>query len=174
MPQTIHFLLIPKTKIMMKQLFVCLMIGLSAVAMLPAQENKQRPATDYPMTHDPVVAFCEGKYYLFTTGFNVGMMQSDDLCCRGKNSTYKVVVGRAKEATGPYIDREGISLMEGGGTLVVEGNERYAGAGHSATVSFNGKDYLFFHGYDMEDNSRAHLLIREITWDAEGWPSVTL
>lgn len=45
----------------MKQLFVCLLISLSAVAMLPAQENKQRPATDYPMAHDPVVAFCEGK-----------------------------------------------------------------------------------------------------------------
>lgn len=104
-------------------------------------------------------------YYLFV---------SYDLCCRGEKSTYKVVVGRSKKVTGPYVDHKGVSLMEGGGTLVVEGNPQYAGVGHSATVTFNGKDYLFFHGYDMKDASRAHLMIREITWNADGWPKVTL
>lgn len=38
-----------------------------------------RTVESYPMAHDPVVAFCDGRYYLFTTGFRVGMMVSDDM-----------------------------------------------------------------------------------------------
>ena len=113
-------------------------------------------------------AFNEKKgdwYYLFV---------SYDLCCRGEKSTYKVVVGRSDKVTGPYYDHKGVSLMQGGGTIVVEGDSRYAGVGHSATVSFGGKDYLFFHGYDMSDASRAHLLVREIVWDEGLWPKVQL
>ena len=48
-----------------------------------------------------------------------------DLCCRGENSTYKVVVGRSKSATGPYVDKNGIALNNGGGTLIIEGNENW-------------------------------------------------
>ena len=77
-----------------------------------------------------------GYYYLFV---------SYDLCCRGANSTYNVVVGRAEKVTGPYFDRDGVSLMQGGGTLVVKGDDRYAGAGHCAVVNFDGRDYKFLH-----------------------------
>jgi arabinan endo-1,5-alpha-L-arabinosidase len=41
---------------------------------------------------------------------------SFDRCCRGKDSTYKVVVGRAESITGPYRDRNGTPMMEGGGS----------------------------------------------------------
>jgi len=37
-----------------------------------------------------------GYYYLFG---------SWDRCCRGVNSTYKLVVGRSKKVAGPYLDR---------------------------------------------------------------------
>lgn len=33
----------------------------------------------YPDVHDPVLAYEDGKYYMFTTGFGVGMMSSPDL-----------------------------------------------------------------------------------------------
>lgn len=112
--------------------------------------------------------------FLFKKGDWYYLFVSYDLCCRGAKSTYKVVVGRSKTITGPYYDKKGVSLMEGGGSIVVQGNARYAGAGHSATVTFDGKDYLFFHAYDMEDASRSHLIIREINWDADLWPSVKL
>ena len=46
----------------------------------------------------PFIFKKNGYYYLFT---------SWDLCCKGKESTYKVVVGRAKKVTGPYEDKEG-------------------------------------------------------------------
>ena len=113
----------------------------------------------------PFIFKKDGWYYLFV---------SYDVCCRGAESTYKVVVGRSKDVTGPYVDKKGVSMMEGGGHVVVTGNAKYAGAGHSATVSFNGKDYLFFHAYDTEDAGRSHLIIREINWDKQGWPTVKL
>jgi arabinan endo-1,5-alpha-L-arabinosidase len=83
---------------------------------------------------------------------------SFDMCCRGAQSTYNVVVGRSRKVTGPYVDREGNVMTKGAGTLVVKGNERFPGVGHNAVASFGGKDYLFFHGYDMERNGRSILL----------------
>ena len=95
-----------------------------------------------------------------------------DLCCRGENSTYKVVVGRSKTATGPYIDKDGVALNNGGGTLIIEGNENWYGAGHNSTYTFDRKDYIIFHAYDANDNGAPKLKIAELQWDAEGWPTL--
>jgi arabinan endo-1,5-alpha-L-arabinosidase len=47
-------------------------------------------------------------------------------------------------------------------------------AGHQAVVSFDGKDYLVYHGYDAHDNGRSKLVIRQLEWDKEGWPVIIL
>ncbi len=104
-------------------------------------------------------------YYLFV---------SFDYCCRGINSTYKIMVGRSEKINGPYIDRDGVEMNQGGGTLVVGGNESWPGVGHNSTYTFDGIDYIIFHGYDASDNGKPKLLIRKITWDEEGWPIVNL
>jgi arabinan endo-1,5-alpha-L-arabinosidase len=103
-------------------------------------------------------------YYLFT---------SIDYCCRGKDSTYKMIVGRAASVAGPYVDREGKLLAEGGGTILLAGDERWHGVGHNAVCSFDGVDYLVFHGYDATDEKgRAKLRILPMRWDKAGWPVV--
>lgn len=102
-------------------------------------------------------------YYLFV---------SWDYCCRGKESTYKIVVGRSKDVTGPYLDKDGKSMAKGGGSLVLDGNEHWPGVGHCSTYTFDGKDYLIFHAYDAEDEGRSKLKITEINWDEAGWPEV--
>ena len=51
------------------------------------------------------------------------LFASYDLCCRAEKSTYNVVVGRSKEVTGPYFDKDGVSMMNSGGTTVAKGNE---------------------------------------------------
>lgn len=99
-------------------------------------------------------------YYLFI---------SWDLCCRGENSTYKVVVGRSKSVKGPFLDKTGKSLVNGGGTLVLEGNEKWYGAGHNSVYTFDGKDYMFFHAYDAEDGAKPKLKIKELHWK-DNWP----
>ena len=104
-------------------------------------------------------------YYLFV---------SYDLCCRGEKSTYNVVVGRSKEITGPYIDKDGVSLMNSGGTMVAKGNGQFAGVGHCSVYTFGDKDYIFMHGYDKDHDYRSKLLVREMNWTEDGWPVVQL
>ncbi len=101
-------------------------------------------------------------YYLFL---------SWDLCCRGEDSTYKVVVGRSKSVTGPYLDAEGKDLAKGGGTLVIQGSNNWYGVGHNSAYSFKGKDYFFSHAYDAKDDGRPKLVTKQIKW-VNGWPKV--
>ena len=102
-------------------------------------------------------------YYLFV---------SYDLCCRGPKSTYKVVVGRSKDVTGPYVDAAGTPLMQGGGTVVAGGNARYPGVGHCAVVSTAEGEKMLLHAYDRETGYNAVLLVRPLAWDRDGWPSI--
>lgn len=111
----------------------------------------------------PFIFKKDSLYYLFV---------SWDYCCRGANSTYKMVVGRSKTVTGPYLDKTGKSLADGGGSLVLQGNERFPGVGHNSAYTFDGKDYLVFHAYDMNDNGASKLKIAEMKWDKDGWPVV--
>ncbi len=103
-----------------------------------------------------------GYYYLFA---------SFDYCCRGEASDYKVVVGRSKDIKGPYLDKEGKPMTLGGGTLLVQGDKAWNGAGHNAVASFGGTDYLIFHGYDAADKGKPKLRIERLAW-ANEWPEV--
>jgi arabinan endo-1,5-alpha-L-arabinosidase len=94
-----------------------------------------------------------------------------DFCCRGAKSDYKVVVGRAKEVTGPYRDRDGKLMSDGGGTLILEAaTDHWRGAGHPAVYREGGVDYLVFHAYSAE-TGRSQLQISTIDWH-DGWPRV--
>lgn len=108
--------------------------------------------------------------FIFKKGDYYYQFLSWDFCCRGENSTYKVVVGRSKKVTGPYVDKEGKELNKGGGTLIIEGDKNWYGAGHNSAYTFDGKDYIFFHGYDANDKGLPKLRVAEIAWDAELWP----
>jgi arabinan endo-1,5-alpha-L-arabinosidase len=110
----------------------------------------------------PFIFKKDGFYYLFV---------SFDLCCRGKDSTYKVVVGRSEKITGPYVDDKGIAMNEGGGKLLIEGNENWFGAGHNSVYSFDGKDYIFYHAYDAHKNGFPVGQKSELIW-TNGWPSL--
>ena len=77
-------------------------------------------------------------YYLFT---------SRDYCCRAEKSDYKVVVGRSKTVSGPYFDKDGISMNANGGSLVVEGdNKKWYGAGHMPYTILTNRIILFIMG----------------------------
>lgn len=112
--------------------------------------------------------------FLFKRGDYYYLFVSWGLCCRGEESTYRVMVGRSEDITGPYLDKENQSMRLGGGTLVVDGNQEWAGVGHSATYTFDGADHLVFHGYDVSDDGQSKLWIEEIEWGEHGWPTVTL
>jgi len=90
----------------------------------------------------PFIVRHGGYFYLFT---------SWDLCCRGVKSTYRTMVGRAKQVTGPYVDRAGKKLEEGGGTEILTANSRWLGPGGESVLMAGDKkekDRLVFHAYD--------------------------
>jgi arabinan endo-1,5-alpha-L-arabinosidase len=114
-----------------------------------------------PSVEAPFIVRKDKHFYLFV---------SFDMCCRGKDSTYKTMVGRADRITGPYIDKDGRPLMEGGGTLVLEGAEAWRGPGHVAVLFDVDADLLAFHAYDAT-TGRPSLRISTMVWEG-GWPRV--
>ncbi|MDR2116704.1 MAG: arabinan endo-1,5-alpha-L-arabinosidase [Planctomycetaceae bacterium] len=108
-----------------------------------------------------------GLYYLFT---------SRGGCCDGEKSTYHIVAGCSKLPLGPYVDRNGKPMTQGGGTLVLSGTERWKGTGHNGFFqTTNSKDntkndWLILAAYDANDPKKGRLTqIRPVTWDNSGW-----
>lgn len=99
-------------------------------------------------------------YYLFV---------SRDSCCQGTDSTYNMAVGRAKEVTGPYVDRSGKDMtLDGGEQLLTSDGDMVGPGGQSVS-----RGYLAFHYYDAAAGGDFRLEIRELDWDDEGWPVAT-
>lgn len=110
--------------------------------------------------------------FIFKKGDYYYLFASIDYCCKGVNSTYKMIVGRSESIPGPYLDKEGKNMATGGGSILLQGDKNWYGVGHNSTYTFSGKDYLIFHGYDANDEGRPKLIIKELQWDADGWPVV--
>ena len=110
--------------------------------------------------------------FIFKKGDQYYLFASFDFCCRGPNSTYKMVVGRSDKVTGPYVDKEGKKMTQGGGSLLLEGDNNWYGVGHNSVYNFDGQDYLVFHAYDAADKGRPKLRIEKLSWDKNGWPVV--
>jgi arabinan endo-1,5-alpha-L-arabinosidase len=93
-------------------------------------------------------------------------------CCKGTNSTYEVRVGRAEKVTGPYLDRDGKNLLDGGGTPFLQSGGRFIGPGQIGIVadgSANGPMRFSYHYYDAATQGRSRLAIGKIDWP-DGWP----
>ncbi len=112
----------------------------------------------------PSLMYSHGYYHLFV---------SIDFCCRGVESNYKIVTGRAKSIEGPYVDRTGKPLLEGGGTVLEVGGDRWKGPGGQDVYEHNGQTFLIRHAYDTQDKGEPHVRLGELYWDAEGWPTLT-
>lgn len=109
----------------------------------------------------PRITYRNGYYYLFV---------SFDSCCNGVNSTYKIAVGRSSNITGPYVDKNGTNMMNGGGTILQSSIDNYVGTGGQDVLQ---NELLISHGYDTTQNGLPQLLIQDLYWDSQGWPTLT-
>lgn len=103
-------------------------------------------------------------YYLFVNW---------DRCCNGVDSDYRILVGRSKFPAGPYFDKSGKNMFDGGGSLLLSSKGRFIGPGHAGLFKDQeGKFCFSFHYYDAEYKGKAKLATRELVWQ-DDWPIVT-
>jgi arabinan endo-1,5-alpha-L-arabinosidase len=121
---------------------------------------RRRPEVEFNPIENPAI-FKRGKYYY--------LLVSWDFCCRGTNSTYKAVVGRSRSITGPYLDKEGVRLDDGGGTVILAGDGNQIGTGGQDVYEEFGKVYMIHHYYDADANGVIRMQIRSMDWQ-DGWP----
>jgi arabinan endo-1,5-alpha-L-arabinosidase len=99
------------------------------------------------------------------------LFASIDYCCKGPKSTYKMIIGRSKTLKGPYLDKEGIAMNKGGGSILLAGDTNWYGVGHNGVSTFDGVDYIIFHGYDAADRGISKLRVEKLDW-VDGWPVI--
>lgn len=141
----------------------------SGLKLIPLAADGSRSGTDMfalstrndTAVEAPFLVSHGSYYYLF---------ESVGSCCQGADSTYKVLVGRATDVRGPYVDDQGVALLAGGGKLVVQGDDRWRGPGHNAVVSTTTGTYNVYHSYDANAAGIPTLRISEMRWSEDGWP----
>lgn len=133
----------------------------------------RRPSTQKLYEYSLNDSQIEGAF-VYRHGDYFYLFVSFDMCCRGVNSNYHIVVGRSKSMTGPYLDRSGFSMMDGGGNeLAIGDGKKWAALGHNSVYQQKGKDYLVAHGYSIPDKGASELIVTELEWDSEGWPRMS-
>ena len=105
----------------------------------------------------------DGYYYLFV---------SLDFCCQGVNSTYHVGVGRATSVNGPYYDRGGLPMNQGGVTVLLTAHGCFNGPGGQTVLETERGPLLVYHYYDGNQNGLPSLGLNYFSWTSDGWPVV--
>ena len=140
-------------------------VRLSSSTMKPNQSPIQ--IADRDLSSNAIEGACiwnrgNGYYYLFA---------SYDKCCNGTSSTYNIRYGRSKSITGPYLDKNGVSLLDGGGTILASSSGRTIGpGGQDIFTTASGSTAMCYHYYDAYNNGTATLMIRDIK-TVNGWPT---
>jgi arabinan endo-1,5-alpha-L-arabinosidase len=104
----------------------------------------------------------DGWYYLLATHGS---------CCRGADSGYNIRVGRAKKITGPFLDNDGVDMIQGGGKLFLGSSGRVIGPGHFGLLDLGEGVQKFSTHYeaDLDRGGASVLDIRPLLWK-DGWP----
>ncbi len=141
---------------------------------LTSDPASQRAITIANRYEGAEVVFKDGYYYLFVSATD---------CCRGPLTGYSVFVGRSSSPLGPFLDRDGVSLLAGrvGGTPVVSMNgNRWVGTGHNTVFrDFDGQWWTIYHAVDRFDPyfegaigfTKRPALLDALDW-IDGWPTV--
>jgi len=134
--------------------------------------------TTYSLAARPRERAIEGAY-IIRRGEYFYLFVSFDHCCRGSESDYNVRVGRSRKITGPYVDRDGVPMTEGGGTLVLASVGDVRGPGHNSILVDGDRYYIVHHYVNVREGPASpdaplaiprSLQIRPLYWTWDGWP----
>ncbi|HEX5101066.1 MAG TPA: arabinan endo-1,5-alpha-L-arabinosidase, partial [Polyangiaceae bacterium] len=117
-----------------------------------------RPQNSGALEAPFIVRRC-GYYYLFV---------SFGACC-DTPWDYNVRVGRSTKLAGPYSDKDGKAMLQGGGTQLVTGNATWTAPGHNAVIFTKTGAYNVYHALNAS-HANPVLRVAEMAWDEDGWP----
>lgn len=145
--------------------------GIYAIRLDPATgKQSSTDRTRYHLATRPNAPFAVEAPYIIEHGGFYYLFVSFDLCCRGTSSTYRVMVGRSTNPTGPYTDRAGVSMLNGGGNELLATHDNVIGPGGQSVLHDTDGDLLVYHYYNRTTNGAPTLGVNLIAWDAQGWP----
>jgi len=146
---------------------VTLVPGTRKLVASRGSERFPVPQPNFNRIEGPSIFEKDGYFYLVVAW---------DWCCRGNgnDNTYKIVVGRSKTIDGPYLDKGGVDMAQGGGSIIL--NSRVALEGVTPAGLYrapggmdffieNGTYYMVYHAY----RPQSVLGIREVDWH-DHWP----
>lgn len=115
----------------------------------------------------------EGAYIIYENGYYY-LFLSMGTCCEGLNSSYKVVVGRSRSVTGPYLDHNLKDMKnKSAGKVVLDRGDYFVGSGHNCLIKDqNGDYYTYYHTYSQDKTDYRVLAMDAIHFDEDGWPYV--
>lgn len=112
--------------------------------------------------------------YIHKRGDYYYLFGSAGSCCEGAKSTYRVIYGRSKSLFGPYLTKDGKSMLDGDFDVLLHGNSFVAGPGHNSEfiTDDKGQDWMIYHGYLMADpDAGRQVFMDKVDW-IDGWPQV--
>jgi arabinan endo-1,5-alpha-L-arabinosidase len=105
-------------------------------------------------------------YYLFV---------SVDYCCKSTmaEDNYKEAVGRSTSPHGPFVDEQGTPMLNGGGTVLLEGNSQWnaPGGGTAYIDSSTGESLMVFHAQNIAKGGVPFVWVNHLNW-VNGWPKI--
>jgi len=113
------------------------------------------------------VSYRDGHYYLFV---------SYGLAAQGVRSTYRIMVGRSKSPTGPFVDRAGKPMTDGGHVNVLKSSAPMFAPGHCDVLTApDGRWLMPYHFYDGrrawgDKWGLPTLQVRVLLMSHDGWP----
>ena len=131
------------------------------LSVKPNAEKQQIAGTAYEGVY---IHKRNGFYYLFAS---IGS------CCEGLRSTYTTVVGRSDNLFGPYLDREGKSMMQNNHEVVIHKNDKFVGTGHNSEIvqDKKGQDWIFYHAVSVDNPQGRVLMLDQVRWK-DDWPYI--
>ena len=141
--------------------------GYIRLVELDPKTGKRKDPNDKPRD---LAINCEASDMIYHDGWYY-LLATHGSCCRGAGSGYNIRMGRAKKVTGPFLDHEGIDMIQGGGKLFIGSGGRVVGAGHFGLLdSGDGVQKFSMHWEaDLDRGGASVLDIRSLLWK-DGWP----
>jgi arabinan endo-1,5-alpha-L-arabinosidase len=105
-------------------------------------------------------------YYLFV---------SVDYCCEQNvaSNNYKQAVGRSTSPHGPFVDENGTPMMNGGGSVLLEGDSNWGapGGGTAFIDADHDESILIFHAHNLQESGHPYQWVKNLQW-VNDWPAI--